>query len=190
MNSHPTRKELIIAARTGSAIPKEHLGSCGWCNEYFELLRLFEFAGELPLVDAPQSWINRAVTVAEKPDKLKTLKSLVASIAFDSWSMPVPQGIRGETLMQERRISFGAANKTLDLRAEHRKNRWDFTARITDQSGHPVDCTLVVGKRELKADDAGFYQWSSVRPPKSFKLLTVEGEIETPELSWKKSQPE
>lgn len=189
-NTHPTRKELILAVRLGGADVGKHLTDCSWCHLYFGLLTKYPLAGELPFSNAPLSWIEKAISIAAKPDRARGLKSLIARISFDSWARPVPEGVRGEALILERRLRFDAANKTFDLRAEYRQNHWDFTAQITDREGKIVDGTLLAGKKELNADEQGFYQWSSVRPPQKVKLLTDEDEIEIPELSWKKSRPE
>ncbi len=190
MNSHPTRKELILAARLDSAAVGKHLAGCSWCYLYFGLLAKYQFAGQLPLAHAPQSWIDKAVFIAGKPDRTKGLKSLIAGLSFDSWAIPALEGVRGETMSQERRVRFETADQKFDLRAEHHRNRWNFTAKITDSEGHNVDCTLVAGKKELLSDEHGFYQWTSVSPPLEFRLVTAEDEIKIPELSWKKPQPE
>lgn len=190
MNSHPTRKELILGAQGIGAIAKKHLAGCSWCHLYFGLLAKYQFSGELPLPNAPQSWIDKAVLIAAMPNRIGKLKSIIAGISFDSWARPVLQGVRGETMRQERRILFETADTKFDVRAEYRRNHWDFTAKVTDAAGNIADCTLMVGKKVLTADEQGFYQWSSARPPQEFRLLTDEEEIEIPELSWKKSRPE
>ena len=190
MISHPTRKELILAARGDAVIDNAHIAGCDWCSLYFELFSKFPLAGELPLVSAPKPWIEKAMAVAEIPAKSTVLKSLVARLSFDSWSMPAPEGVRGAGVFEERRICFEVSGKIFDLRAEHRQNRWDFTAKITDKLGIPADWVVTVGNEEHFPDTDGFYQWSSVRPPKKIRLLSDDGEIETPELSWKKSRQE
>lgn len=190
MKDHPNRQELISAARTGGEKFSKHLKDCDWCRTFFELSQKYQVAGELQLEDAPQNWVAQAVALAEKETITGKLKSLVATLTFDSWSMPLPAGVRGEGLLQERRIRFEIQDKKLDLRAEHRRNRWDFVARVTDSEGRHVECTLLAGKKELTADKDGFYQWSSVRPPVKFSILTKEGELKTPELSWKSSPAE
>jgi hypothetical protein len=187
MKNHPERSELIRAARTVSSGFAEHLSSCEWCRDFCELLRVYHVAGALPLADAPQYLIEKALAVSQRAGVGRKLKSLAAKLIFDSWSMPLPAGVRSEGLLQERRIRFEISDKTLDLRAEHRQNHWDFVARVTDSQGEAVDCTLIAGKKELTVNEDGFYQWSSVRPPAKFKLRTGQNELETPELSWKKS---
>lgn len=185
MKNHPNRKELIMAAKSGSNEYSEHFKSCDWCRTYFEMLKEFHVAGVLPLVDAPKNWVNKAAAVGDKVSVSRKLKSLVAILTFDSWAMPQPAGVRSEGVMQERRVRFEISGKIFDLRAEHRRNKWDFVARVTDGSGKSVDCTIVTGKKELNSNEDGFYLWSSVRPPSKFKLLTETGELEIPELSWK-----
>ena len=186
MNSHPTRKDLILAARGAGIIANAHIAGCSRCSLYFELYSKFPLAGELPLVSAPKSYIEKAIAVAGKSAKSSLLKSLVARLSFDSWAMPVPEGVRGAGVFEERRICFEVSGKTFDLRAEHRQNRWDFTAKITDKSGMPANWAVMVGNVEHSPDIDGFYQWSSVRPPKKILLHSDEGEIETPEITWKK----
>jgi len=188
MISHPSRKELILAARGAGTIAQAHLDECNWCSLYFEFYTKFSLAGELPLVSAPKSWIEKAIAVGKKPAKSSPIESLVARLLFDSWAMPVPAGVRGAGVFEERRVCFEALGKTFDLRAEHRQNRWNFTAKITDKSGIPADWAVLVGNGEHIPDADGFYQWSSARPPKKIRLLSDRSEIETPELSWKKSR--
>lgn len=187
---HPTRKELIAASRSSGTTVEKHLPKCNWCDLYFELIKRYSFTGEVPLTSAPQSWIDKAVSIAVKTEKIQSLKSLVARIAFDSWAMPMPEGVRGETMIQERRLRFEVNDKSFDVRAEYRRNHWDFTARITDPQGQPIKGKLLAGKKELMADENGFYQWSSKKPPKGLELLIERDRIEIPELSWKKFRPE
>ena len=179
-----------MAARSAVQIAQAHLAECTWCSLFFELYSKYSLAGELPLVSAPKAWIDKAIGISKKPVKSSLLKSIVARLSFDSWAMPAAAGVRGAGVTDERRVCFEMSGKTLDLRAEHRQNRWDFTAKITDKAGLPADWTLMVGNVEHFPDDAGFYQWSAVRPPKKIKLISDEGEIETPEINWKKSQQE
>ncbi len=181
---------MILAARGAGGIVKGHLAECSWCGLYFEFLSRYPLAGELPLVDAPRIWIKKAIAVGTKPAIGVELKSLVAKLSFDSWAMPVPEGIRGAGIMEERRVCFEAAGKTFDLRAEHKQNRWDFTAKITDETGIATEWALMIGQEEHIPNADGFYQWSSVRPPKKIRLRSEQNEIETPELSWKKSRQE
>ncbi|MGH8015101.1 MAG: hypothetical protein ACREBV_02815 [Candidatus Zixiibacteriota bacterium] len=187
MKSHPARQELLAAIRSGENTYKEHFSVCNWCGLYFELLSKFELAGEIPFPSAPNVWVKKAVAIAAEAEKTDLLKSTIARIVFDSWAAPAAVGIRGEALVQERRLRMEAPKISFDLRAERRKNHWDFTARITDEQGKVIKGTLMAGKKELKADEDGFYQWSSARPPQDFRLLTSEGEIEIPELTWKKT---
>ncbi len=189
-NFHPSRSELIQAARQSSPVFEKHMAACNWCQLYLELLTRFQMAGQLPFVSAPEAWVNRAVSIAAKSGLMGDIKRLVARITFDSWAMPVPEGARGEALIQERRIRFEANDKLFDLRAEHRKNHWDFTAKVTDRGGLAVDCTVIAGKKELSADKNGFYQWTSIKPPRDFKIVTETDEIVVPELMWKKSPQE
>ncbi|HEX2897856.1 MAG TPA: hypothetical protein VHP63_07395, partial [candidate division Zixibacteria bacterium] len=58
-NFHPSRSELIIAAKSSSSAVKKHLADCDWCHMFFELLSRFQTAGQLPLVSAPPAWIER-----------------------------------------------------------------------------------------------------------------------------------
>lgn len=187
---HPKRKELVRAAKEKGNQFSEHFKSCDWCRIYFELLQRFNATGELPLISAPNQWIEKAISLAERESGFEKIKSLVAKLTFDSWAMPLPAGVRGEGLLQERRLRFDISDKILDLRAENRRNRWDFVAKVTNAEGKSINCTLVAGKKELIANEDGFYQWSSARPPVKFKILTEEGELETPELSWKRSRAE
>lgn len=188
MNNHPTRKELILTARGLGNISKEHLNECSWCRLYLELYSKFPVAGELPFINAPMSWTERAIIIGEKSAKGFKLESLIARLTFDSWGRPLPEGVRGAGVTDERRVSFDVAGKTFDIRAEHRQDLWEFTAKITDKSGIPTGWILKAGKVQITADEDGFYQWSSIHPPKKFKLFSHDGEIETPELSWKKSR--
>lgn len=189
MNSHPTRKELILAARGAGTIANAHIAECNWCRLYFELYSIFPLAGELPLASAPHAWIEKAIAIAGKSPKDSPFQSLIARLSFDSWAMPIPEGIRSAGVSEERRVCFEVSGKTFDLRAEHRQNRWDFTAKITDKSGIPANWAVKVGNVEYSPDLDGFYQWSSVRPPKKISLLSDKSEIETPEITWKKSRP-
>ena len=189
--NHPSRKELLSALGSKDKNVNIHLTECNWCSLYFELLSIFNFAGEIPLPSAPASWIEQAISVPNASSgKSGKIKSLLARVVFDSWAIPASVGVRGEALIQERRIRFDVSDYNFDLRAERRKNQWDFTARITDEFGQDFSCILVVGQKEIRPDEDGFYQWSSAKPPRNIKLLTGAGEFEIPELSWKISHSE
>jgi hypothetical protein len=185
MNDHPERKDLLAAVKAGDNRLAGHFSHCQWCNLYFQLLSKYPFAGEISLPHAPFSWIEMAASLAVKHQKLKAIKSQIASIVFDSWTASLASGLRGDAAPQERRVKLESANFSLDLRAERRKSNWDFTARVTSPDSEVVRGTILAGRYKVMADENGFYQWSSAVPSKTLKLQIEEQVIDFPELSWK-----
>lgn len=190
MKNHPSRIELLSALNSSDKRFGSHFKSCDWCRMYYEILSEFPFAGEISLPDAPKPWIEKAALLAKAPEKLKVIKRFIANVVFDSWAVKLPAGVRGETASQERRIKFEGAQNSLDLRAERRKNHWEFTARIRTSEGKDIQGVILAGKKKVLADEDGFYQWSSSIPPKIIKLVISGQEVKYPELSWKKSPKE
>lgn len=189
MDKHLHREELIALARKLPSSTNRHLSECAECREEVELLQEFNVVGQSRLPDAPAGWIERAVALAQKQPSLEKIRKAVATLVFDSWAAPQPIGVRGQASIGERRLRYEADRFTFDLRAERLPGEWAFVAKVTTESLPPGSFSLSVGKRELTADTAGFFQWTTGRPPRKIRLRYDDAEIEIPELSWKKDRP-
>jgi hypothetical protein len=185
MSRHPNRRELLDAARSNGHDFDDHLRTCEQCKELFELFRAYQVAGNLPLAEAPEAWILKAVDLARQSRALAGIKNLLARLSFDSWAMPVSVGVRGGEAQQERRLRFEVDDLLLDLRAEKRKQGWDFIAQLTGSRVTEGEFRLLVSNQELRVNDEGFYQWSSKRPPRQIRLRSDNYVVAIPDISWK-----
>ncbi len=185
MTRHPTRKELLEAARSNSDQYTAHFKACADCRELFEFYRAYQVAGKLPLGDAPEGWIVRAAKLAEEESVFTRVKELLAGLVFDSWTTPVSVGVRGGGTQQERRLRFQIDDLMLDLRAEKQKNGWDFVAQLSGDRVAQENFVILVAHQELRVNSEGFYQWSSKTPPKQIRIRSDKYIVQTPDISWK-----
>ncbi len=182
---HLNRDELIEMAKKGSAGRSRHLAECRECSELVELFKEFDMAGRIPLRDAPEGWVERAITLAKGEKLGDKIKRFTAKLVFDSWAIPQPVGVRGKDIQRHRRIRYKSGKVVLDIHAECGQKGWVFTAYISGEK--KVAAILKIGKKNLLPDKQGFYHWSSGRPPGVFYLQYEDYQIEFPRLPWKKS---
>ena len=187
MEKHPTRQELMSAAKARSSRIAAHLGACEDCRQLFEMFTAFPVAGEIALPDAPTGWIIKARSIAVSSNPLFAIKGLAAKLSFDSWKIPHAVGVRSQGGEQDRRLRFEVGSMVLDLRAEKGTSGWDFTAQVTGEMVSPELVRLLADKQEVTANTSGFYEWSSIRPPKYIRIKADDLQLELPELSWKPS---
>jgi hypothetical protein len=174
---------LLEHALGKSTVESTHVAECAECREWISILKSFYMGDREALPDAPQSWIKKAAALAKNQYDLKDKILSAARKIFDSWAMPVPAGVRGESLFDTRRIRFQSSEgMVLDLQAEFRNNQWEFLARLIGQAETGI--VLKVGKAIINTDRAGFYQWSGKRPPRKISILTKKSLIELPEIKW------
>lgn len=178
------RQELLKAARGEKIASAKHLASCEECREAVRLLQAFDMAGRLPLNDAPEGWIKRAVAIADKPGLSEKIKRLTARLVFDSWTLPQPAGVRGTYNADHRRLRFEADGFNFDIRAERHKDGWDCIAQVTGSKGAKIPLRLHVGKKRLLPDPGGLYQWSVKIPPKRLTFSFDDTVIELSGLTW------
>lgn len=183
---HLTRQEIIEAARGQKVSANAHLGECADCRELVGLFHTFMVAGKLHLPDAPVGWVAKAAAIGTNSSLTEKVRSFVARVVFDSWAMPQPLGVRGESVENDRRLRFESDDVRLDLRAEKQANGWAFVAQVKGSSDSPIQ--IEADKKKLLPDSAGLYQWSGSRPPRKITLRSDEFVIELPELTWKKPQ--
>ena len=152
------------------------------------MLTKYLVAGKLALQEPPSGWVERAIALDLQPVGLRAqLRRVIASLTFDSWSLPAPVGVRGLAPLTQRRIRLEADSVSLEIRAEKRARHWSFVAQAT---GLPASqCMLRVSNKEMNADPHGFFQWTSAIPPRSLILTAGDQVIEIPELSWKMPKP-
>jgi hypothetical protein len=178
-----TRKQLLEHALGKSNTESKHVKECPECREWITMLKNFYMADRPVLPDAPKSWVEKAVALARSPQNFRDKFVSMARKIFDSWAMPIPEGVRGESLFDTRRVRFQASKgMVLDLQAEFRNNQWEFVARLIGKKEPGV--ILKVGKAAIGSDEAGFYQWSGKKPPRKISILFEKSLVELPELKW------
>lgn len=190
MAKHLSRQELIKAVRRRPFVLDGHLKSCAECRDSVILLKAFDVSGCLPLPDAPSPWVERAASLAKKNvGVLEGVKTIMAKLTFDSWAVPRPIGVRGQSSLSDRRIRFESESMVFDLRAERKTTGWAFVAQVTTEGPAVAPTILEIGKRKLHADPGGLFQWTSSRPLTSVTVRSGNTIIVIPELAWKRPRP-
>jgi hypothetical protein len=149
-------------------------------------MRSFEFAGQEKLEDAPSGWIKKAASITETKGVTARAKNIMARLTFDSWAVPQPIGVRDQSHISDRRIRFQAEDIVLDFRAERQSTGWAFVAQVTAEKA--ADAILELGKKRVRADTTGLFQWTSRRPLTGLIVRCGDVTITLPELSWKDPQ--
>lgn len=179
--AYPDRPTIIKAARAGD---ESLLGRLTEADRLlFFLYRDFPLAGEPMLSSAPENWVRKAMAIPEADTQPSLVRRLAGVLTFDSWASLPAVGTRSSAI-DERRLRFAADQLTLDIRAEHHRRTWQFTARVYGLGADAVAPTLVVEDSEVFADTDGFYHWTSPTPPVRISLKSPSYLIELAEISW------
>lgn len=179
--AYPDRPAIIKAARAGD---ESLLGRLTDEDRLlFFLYRDFPFAGKPMLASTPEALVARAMAVSGADRQPSLLRRLAGVLTFDSWAGLPAVGTRS-TVVDERRLRFAADDLTLDIRAEHRRGSWQFTAKVYGQAADTEAPTLIAGEVEVSAGTDGFYHWISPTPPVRISLKSPTYLIELAEISW------
>jgi hypothetical protein len=187
---HLSRQELIRAARSKDSSAFPHVDKCRECADAVHLIRAFDIAGSQHLSSAPDDLVKRVLKPVSNPDRKESALAKMASLVFDSWSEPLPIGVRGESLLKERRLRFEIDGIVFDLRAEQHTGKWVFVGLVTGQIPDASKVMLKVGKQKKHPDRTGVFHWESTRPPRAIAILLADSVSYTlPELSWRRTSP-
>lgn len=190
MDEHLSRQELIRAARSGDSSRFQHLKKCRECRDAVSLIREYDFSGARHLADAPEELVENALRLALGTISKKRIPAGVANLTFDSWSEPLPVGVRGEALLGERRLRFEMDGLVFDLRAEQHAGRWVFIGVVSSDLADTRNVFLRVGGRKRSPDSTGVFHWESARPPRKIAIqLNDLTTVTLPELSWRRTSP-
>ncbi len=183
MSKRSRRAELIEAARDGSLDRQALAGLSAEDRAFVELLMQYPVAGRDRLIDAPDALIAKAAAIPSAKAR-RRLADLMPKLLFDSWAQPAAAGVRGATATEDRRLRYEIGPVVLDIRGEKEPEGWFFTARISDGS-ESRGWTLKVGRKEIVANDQGFFEWHSPRAPQTLALFNDAGEqVKLPKLTW------
>jgi len=185
-DDHPDRKDIIKAAQTGVVPFKDHLRLCRDCRELFDYFLAY-------IRSAPEGILYPSDEALAKHKAIPLVQSSRASqrrvegrVTYDSWSRLPAIALRDVGKGMERRLRMKAGDITLELSAERRSDRWEFTARAyrKDRVVSP-DYILKAGRVEVAASELDCYYWSSQRPPRRLKLLCGSLAIDFGTLQWR-----
>lgn len=185
-NKHLSRKELIRLSNSLKVALPEHLSVCKDCSGLLELLTLFHVVGERHLEIAPTGWVEKAVAIA-KPKRVKeAIRQLAAYLSFDSWTQPNLAGVRSTGELENRRIRYNVNEYSIDIRMEKQQTEYAFIATVSNKDERDPSFTLVSAGRSVVADEDGYYQWVSSRPPKRISFHSSNIIIHLPVTIWNK----
>jgi hypothetical protein len=148
------------------------------------LLQVFDLTGRLPLTDAPEAWVKRAIAITGEPGLTRKIKRLTARLVFDSWTLPQPAGVRGIYAADHRRLRFEADGLSVDIRAERQKRGWECVAQVSGKVAGKTPLLLHLGRKQLSPDASGLYQWSVKTPPTKLTFSFDDTVIELSGLTW------
>ena len=180
---HPTRAQMLAAARSGPGRLRGHLQRCAECLKWFEMLRRFSPAGSAGLMapseDAVERWIN--VSLLAPPPSLRTKSS--GRVVCDSWRER-PAAVRDRPEGLVRRLRLAAPDLDLEIVGEQRRREWRFIARVYRGRTAAGDFVLRAGRQRVVPGGDGFLTWSSSRPPRTVVLISPDREIRFENVSW------
>jgi hypothetical protein len=192
---HLTNKELR-AARAGG--PKslqsdlqEHLRVCEECSLALSFLKAFPVSGRLLLVDAPSYVISKAIQIPIERNKRSIARQIIdaATMLFDSWTTPVPVGVRS-SVRSSRRLRYSSPHCQLDLQTTRAQQGWDCTARIVSDVATSSDLLAIrVDRQRYPVDHSGFVTWKSSRPPQMITVTQGTSVILRAEVVWSDRSP-
>ena len=177
---YPDRPAIIRAARSGDESLFDRLTEED--RALYLLYRDFPLAGEPALSAAPANWVRKAMAIPEVSSARSIMRRLAGVLIFDSWAGLPAIGTRS-TATEERRLRFAADHISLDLRAEHRRGGWQFTARLSGLAAETLP-VMLADRQEVFADTEGFYHWTSPAPPVQISLKSPTYLIELAEITW------
>lgn len=180
---HPSRAQLVAAAKTSSHRLQRHLQRCAECRELYGLLQRFPLAGspslETPAEDAILRWTNVPLLAAPPTGRAE----VSGRIVFDSWQER-PGAVRDLPEGLVRRLRLAARDLVLEIVGERRRQGWQFIARIY-RDRHPVnDFALKAGRKRLLPGEDSFFAWSSAQPPRTVELLSSDERILFEKVVW------
>lgn len=185
MSRKYNRQELINLIKSGKLSKKEISELVEEDKLYAEILQNFLLGDEIQFYDAPEPIIQKAEALGEKRERY-SVENLVFSLILDSWKSPMAAGVRGTATSKDRRLRFEFGKSLLDIRAEKQDKKWYFVAEITGVDS-AEDIVIFVDKIKVSVNELGYFEWTSVTPPKALKMQIGSNEpIDLPELSWKK----
>lgn len=135
---HVSFSELADMAESGApgrADSLAHLAACRHCNDALEELRkVVNLMGADKTEDAPRDAIARAVNVFRLPaERREPSRSIVASLAFDSFTLAPAYGVRsGQTAT--RQLIYSAPEGDLDLRISSAGDSWTVSGQVLGTS--------------------------------------------------------
>ena len=151
------------------------------------MLVQFRVAGNIPLAEPPEAWVERVKQLAAHTTPAAAVRKLLATLAFDSWALPEPVGVRGSASIEQRRVRFEADPVVVDLRGERRRSGWSFVAQVSGVVHEGAE--FKADTHTLLLDEYGICQWSDEKPPTKLAVVTKSVTVELPGLTWKAKLP-
>lgn len=183
-DQHPDRPEMLQAIESGEVSFESHLAQCKSCRQTFELLMIFSGAGNPPLHQSSSEAIGRHVAIGRQEETRYPSRTIFGELITDSWSQLAVAQLRDATVGLERRLTLRANAVSLELVAERIEDKWQFVARVYKEDAVTTEFVLKVAGRNLAPQTEGFYHWSSVRPPRTLRLLSKSLKIDFENVSW------
>lgn len=178
---------------------QQHLDSgCRQCAHIKDLLERFARTTSAEAARAVPDYVThsaRAIFALQRPEKVRILPRILASLVYDSFRQPLPAGVRAQQQLLSRQAMYEAGNYCVDLRLEHERGSAQVTmvGQILDrsQSGQPLQDVpvLLMSGRELIAsavsNEFGEFQMS-YNPRTHLRLhVPVKGDGQRIEVSLK-----
>lgn len=183
MDNHMTRQQLLTAGTVAEDQWPDHLRTCQVCQQALIMLQQFPLVGRLHLPEPPEAWVKKAKALAAPGAVTTLVTKLVGRLAFDSWLLPSPAGVRGGAATSDRRLRYEVDPVILDIRIERRGKIWSSVAQISGTGGKSVN--LLINGRVIPLGTGGMAQQSGSQPPRHISLQVDDQTVELPEVSWR-----
>ena len=183
-SSHPERKAMLKALRTGVVPFRAHLDECEACRSLFALLSDFPVAGMPPLANVSADSVAAAEAVPLAHSNLPARRVVSGRMTFDSWSDRPALEIRNAGAGLTRRLCLKAGRLSLEIVAERTLEGWDFVARVYSAKKAVSGYSLRIGTRNVLPRSQGFYHWSSKAAPRTLELIGTADRFRFEGLSW------
>ena len=184
VDEHPTRQQLLQAARTGRVPFRRHLERCEACAQTLEHLTTLAAMERAPLEEPSEDALERMMAAPLLADARRSGKNRSGRLTFDSWADLSRAQLRDLGKGAERRLTLEAGTVVLKLVAQRRGYDWEFTGRVYVDGRASSDYVLRVGRRDLVPETHACYFWKSSRPPRRLKLASPETTIDFGSLTW------
>jgi len=142
------------------------------------------FDADESLDSAPGDMLDRCGSIPLLFDPPTDTRLVDGRVSYDSWSQGPSVPLRDRIDGHIRKLRLRAGDYQIEMVAEKRDQRWEFTARIYRRERVVHDFVLKVGGRSLMSQSGGFFVWNSLHVPRVLRAISHNRTLEFEDVSW------